>query len=182
MSSRRRLVAMVGNPNAGKTTLFNALTGSRQKVANYPGVTVERVSSQMRLGDDIVECVDIPGIYSLTAASEDERVATSAILAKDNPPDLCVIVLDGTNLERHLFLFTQIAEAGLPVVIAVTMTDRLEAHGKELSIAALRGAWRRLRRRDRAQRERNRRAEDGDSPESPGTKATGVRLRFAGGP
>jgi len=128
---------MVGNPNAGKTTLFNALTGARQKVANYPGVTVERVSSQMRLGDETVECIDIPGIYSLTAASEDERVATAAILTKENPPDLCVIVLDGTNLERHLFLFTQIAEAGLPVVVAVTMTDRLEAKGQELSIAAL---------------------------------------------
>jgi len=74
-----RLVAIVGNPNAGKTTLFNALTGSRQKVGNYPGVTVERVSGPLQLASGSVECVDIPGLYSMSPVSEDERVAVAAV-------------------------------------------------------------------------------------------------------
>ncbi|HJP84020.1 MAG TPA: FeoB small GTPase domain-containing protein, partial [Fimbriimonadaceae bacterium] len=105
-------VAVVGNPNAGKTTLFNALTGSHQKVGNYPGVTVERVSGKLKLGELTVNCVDIPGLYSLKAVSEDERVAVDAITGSDpeSPrPDLLVCVVDASNLERNLFLYSQIA-------------------------------------------------------------------------
>lgn len=126
------MVAVVGNPNAGKTTLFNALTGSRQKVGNYPGVTVERVSADLRLGDLKVECVDIPGLYSLQPVSEDERVAAEAIQAN---PDVLVCVVDATNLERNLFLYSQLADLHDPVVVALTMVDRLVARGETVDTA-----------------------------------------------
>jgi ferrous iron transport protein B len=131
----RPLVAFVGNPNAGKTTLFNGLTGSRQKVANYPGVTVERLTGVMRLGAQAIECVDVPGLYSMEPVSEDERVAAAAL--RDDEPDVVVCVIDATNLERNLFLYTQIAELGRPTVVALTMVDRLAAQGRSLNFAAL---------------------------------------------
>jgi len=138
VATRRPLVAIVGNPNAGKTTLFNSLTGSRQKVGNYPGVTVEKVVGDLKLGDRTVDCVDVPGLYSLKAQSEDERVAAEVLLATGpSRPDLVVYVLDVTNLERNLFLLTQILERGLPTIVAATMTDRLESKGKQLELELL---------------------------------------------
>ncbi|MBC8063289.1 MAG: ferrous iron transport protein B [Chlorobia bacterium] len=134
-AKRIRTVAIVGNPNAGKTTLFNALTGSHQKVGNYPGVTVERVSGTLKLDGESASCIDIPGLYSLSAVSEDERVAVDAIqgaVEGDSKPDLLVCVLDASNLERNLFLYSQIAELGIPTVVALTMMDRLER--KRLSL------------------------------------------------
>ncbi|RYG36228.1 ferrous iron transporter B, partial [bacterium] len=128
-------VAVLGNPNAGKTTLFNGLTGSRQKVGNYPGVTVERVSGVLKLGDLRAELVDIPGLYSLTPISEDERVAVQAL--QNDKPDLVVCVMDATNLERNLFLFSQLAEMGVPTVVALTMVDRLDALGEDIDIPGL---------------------------------------------
>lgn len=122
-------VAIVGNPNAGKTTLFNALTGSRQKVGNYPGVTVEQVSGSLKLPSQTVHCIDIPGLYSLTAVSEDEKIAISAIkgqIAGHAKPDLLICVLDASNLERNLFLYSQIAELEIPMVVALTMVDRVQ--------------------------------------------------------
>jgi ferrous iron transport protein B len=133
-------VALVGNPNAGKTTLFNALTGSHQKVGNYPGVTVERVSGHLRLDGRQVECVDVPGLYSLQAVSEDERVAVEAIYGRvggEGRPDLLVCVVDATNLERNLYLYSQLAEAGFPVVVALTMVDRLRARGDDVDLAKM---------------------------------------------
>ncbi len=132
------LVIVAGNPNAGKTTLFNSLTGSTQKVANYPGVTVESVEGQYTFAGETIRCVDVPGLYSLKAASEDERVATDVILGRqEGKPELVVYVLDATNLERNLFLFTQIAESQVPMVIALTMPDRLQARGKKVDLERL---------------------------------------------
>lgn len=134
------LVALVGNPNAGKTTLFNALTGSHQKVGNYPGVTVERVSGTLRLEGREVECLDVPGLYSLQAVSEDERVALEVIKGSfegARRPNLLVCVLDATNLERNLYFYHQIAEEGIPTVVALTMVDRLKSNGSELDLPRL---------------------------------------------
>ncbi len=135
-----KLVAIVGNPNAGKTTLFNSLTGSFQKVGNYPGVTVEKVSGYLKFDDLSVEVIDVPGLYSLTPVSEDERVAAEVIhgeAAGVQPPDLLVCVIDAGNLERNLYLYTQVAEVGRPTIVALTMVDRVKRHGKEIDISRL---------------------------------------------
>lgn len=129
---KRAVVAVVGNPNSGKTSLFNALTGSKQKVANYPGVTVERVSAELVVDGWHVECIDVPGLYSLEAQSADEQVAVDAIAGvTDVKPDLLVCVVNASNLERNLFLFSQLAELETPVVVALTMTDVLAKDGLE---------------------------------------------------
>lgn len=133
--SHHCVVALVGNPNTGKTSLFNGLTGSNQKVANYPGVTVERVSSVKHLADREVEFVDVPGIYSLDPVSEDERVAVSEIT--ENKPCLLVYVVAANNIERNLFLFSQLAEHDLPIVVALTMSDIAERRGNRIDIAKL---------------------------------------------
>ncbi len=136
-----QFVAIVGNPNAGKTTLFNALTGSKQKVGNYPGVTVERVSASLSLDDGVVECVDIPGLYSLEAQSADEQVAVDAIFGRgpDPKPTLIVCVVNAANLERNLYLFSQLADFELPVVVALTMVDVLQRDGKAIDPVKLAG-------------------------------------------
>lgn len=133
------VVAIVGNPNAGKTTLFNSLTGSHQKVGNYPGVTVERIVGQLRLEGEPVEVIDIPGLYSLNPQSEDERVAAATIAGTldGHKPDLVVCVVDAGNLERNLFLFTQVAEFGIPTLVALTMVDRVQAEGRNLDLSRL---------------------------------------------
>lgn len=133
-------MAIVGNPNAGKTTLFNSLTGAHQKVGNYPGVTVEKIAGDLKLPTGIVECIDVPGLYSLTPASEDERVAVDVVEGRSpgtRKPDLLVCVVDAANLERNLYLFTQLADAKLPVVVALTMMDRVLKQGSELDLVKL---------------------------------------------
>ncbi len=137
--SSHRLVALVGNPNAGKTTLFNALTGSTQKVGNYPGVTVEKVTGLLHLQSGLVDCVDVPGLYSLRPVSEDEHVAAAVIegVQEGRLPDLLVVVIDGTNLERNLYLYSQIVETRLPTLVVLTMTDRLKASGKQVDLQRL---------------------------------------------
>ena len=131
---------MVGNPNSGKTTVFNSLTGSRQKVGNYAGVTVEKVSGTLKLPSGNVECVDVPGLYSMVAVSEDEHVAADVIRGvgqEHRLPNLLVCVMDATNLERNLYLFSQIADLGIPALVALTMTDRLKAAGKSIDLKEL---------------------------------------------
>ncbi len=135
----RPLVAVIGNPNAGKTTLFNALTGSHQKVGNYAGVTVERVSGLLRLPSGTVDCLDVPGMYSLRAQSEDERVAADSALGQNGQPrpDLLIVVIDASNLERNLYLFSQLAEAKTPTLVALTMVDRLAGRAEEIDLPRL---------------------------------------------
>jgi ferrous iron transport protein B len=131
--TRQILVALAGNPNAGKTTLFNAITGLRQKVANYPGVTVERKEGMWRLSnEERALVIDLPGLYSLNASSPDEEIARDAMsgaAAGSQRPDVIIAVVDATNLERNLYLFTQVLEHGIPVVIALTMMDEAEKRG-----------------------------------------------------
>lgn len=124
-------VGLVGNPNCGKTTIFNALTGSRYKVANYPGVTVEKRCGCLKADGDI-EIVDLPGIYSLSSASLDEKIATQFLAGdlKDSPrANALVVVVDASNLERNLFLVSQLIDRELPMLIALNMTDVAEKRG-----------------------------------------------------
>lgn len=130
----------MGNPNAGKTTLFNSLTGSHQKVGNYAGVTVEKVTGQLVIDDLEIDCIDVPGLYSLSPVSQDERVAAEVIEGKSDgarKPDLLVCVVDSTNLERNLYFVSQLVETGLPIVIALTMVDRLSSLYRSLDIEQL---------------------------------------------
>ena len=123
-------VALVGNPNCGKTTLFNALTGLRQKVANYPGVTVEKKTGLWEAENSDFEIIDLPGSYSLISRSPDEAVVRDLLSGNsENPPDAALCVVDVTNLSRHLYLVGQIIELGRPVVVALTMTDEAERLG-----------------------------------------------------
>ncbi len=135
LGSRPLKVALAGNPNAGKTTIFNALTGAHHKVGNYPGVTVEkREGSRTRKGRRY-DFVDLPGIYSLTAYSIDEVVARDFLL--DHRPDVIVNVMDSTNLARHLYLCLQFQELGIPVIGALNMSDEAEAKGIKVDEKAL---------------------------------------------
>jgi ferrous iron transport protein B len=135
------LVAMVGNPNAGKSALFNALTGARQKVGNYPGVTVERHSGRLALEDGRpVELVDLPGAYSLDPASPDERVTRDVVTgaqAGERLPDALLVVVDASNLDNHLRFAMQLIALGLPVVVALNMVDLAERDGLVLDPAVL---------------------------------------------
>ncbi len=125
--NRRFTVALAGNPNSGKSTIFNALTGARQHIGNYPGVTVEKKVGTFRYGDTDIEVVDLPGTYSLTAHSAEELVARDEIL--DGEVDLVVDVVDASNLERNLYLATQFMELGVPLILAFNMSDVAEARG-----------------------------------------------------
>ncbi|MCL2299038.1 MAG: 50S ribosome-binding GTPase, partial [Firmicutes bacterium] len=124
-------VALIGNPNCGKTTLFNALTGGNQFVGNWPGVTVERKEGFVRAQKDL-RILDLPGIYSLTPYSPEEIVARDALTGKD-PPDAVLNIVDGTHLERSLYLTVQLLELGLPVVVAVNCADVLKRRGDRFS-------------------------------------------------
>jgi ferrous iron transport protein B len=137
--ARALVVALAGNPNAGKTSIFNALTGLRQKVANYPGVTVERKEGVWSLAPDLphASLIDLPGLYSLDAASIDEQIARDVLTGSmnDTPaPDVIVAVVDATNLERNLYLVTQLLETGRPVVVALTMVDLAERAKLEINV------------------------------------------------
>ncbi|TCM18023.1 ferrous iron transport protein B [Novosphingobium sp. PhB165] len=139
--SRQRKIALVGNPNAGKSALFNALTGARQKIANYPGVTVERKSGRMVLPTgEPVEMTDLPGAYGLDATSPDEEV-TAKVIAGHFPgeaaPDVLVVVLDASNLEQHLVFAQEILALGKPTVVALNMVDLAERDGLVLDPAVL---------------------------------------------
>ncbi len=133
--------ALVGNPNAGKSALFNALTGARQKIANYPGVTVERKAGRLVLPSGApVELVDLPGSYSLDPSSPDEEVTRSVVMgefAGEAQPDVLVIVLDAANLEQHLVLAQELIGLGRPTVVALNMVDLAERDGLVIDPAAL---------------------------------------------
>jgi ferrous iron transport protein B len=122
----RITVALLGNPNTGKTTLFNALAGLRQRVGNYPGVTVETKKGQMTCAGQVIDLIDLPGTYSLAPRSPDEMLAVDVILGqqkKEPRPDVLLVILDASNLDRNLYLATQALELGVPVVVALNMMD-----------------------------------------------------------
>lgn len=133
------VIALVGNPNSGKTSLFNVLTGSNQKVGNYPGVTVERVTGKLRIGETNTSIVDVPGLYSMRPVSVDEEVAADVIggLGSEGQPNVLVCVLDASNLERNLFFFSQLLGAQIPTVVALTMTDVVKGDGREVNAERL---------------------------------------------
>ena len=139
--TRLRTAALVGNPNCGKSALFNVLTGARQKIANYPGVTVERKSGRFTLpSGEPVELDDLPGSYALDAASPDEEVTRRVVLGEfegEARPEVLVIVLDAANLEQHLVFAQELIELGRPVVVALNMVDLAERDGLVLDPAAL---------------------------------------------
>ena len=127
-------IALAGNPNSGKTTLFNALTGANQYVGNWPGVTVEKKEGKLKNNKD-VSLVDLPGIYSLSPYTQEEVVARNFLI--DERPDAILNIVDGTNIERNLYLTTQLLELGIPVVIAVNMMDVVRKRGDKISVEAL---------------------------------------------
>ena len=137
---RRYLIAVIGNPNTGKTTLFNALTGLSQHTGNYPGVTVESALGELTIEGDRFLAVDLPGTYSLAPRAPDEMLAVSVLFGhgKDIPaPDVVLCVLDATNLDRNLYLLTQVLETGRPVVVALTMMDLAQKQGIVIDVEAL---------------------------------------------
>jgi ferrous iron transport protein B len=128
-------IALAGNPNAGKTTIFNALTGLRQHTGNWPGKTVEKKEGEFEHEDLTVNIVDLPGTYSLTAYSPEEIIARDYII--EEHPDVVINVVDATNLERNLYLTVQILELDVPVVLALNMTDDLLRDGAKINIQQL---------------------------------------------
>ncbi|WP_462163195.1 ferrous iron transport protein B [Pseudoalteromonas xiamenensis] len=130
-------VALVGNPNCGKTTLFNRLTGAKQKVGNWPGVTVERKTGELKLANDMAELIDLPGLYSIEQLEpgQDEQIAIDFL--KSHEADLIINVVDAANLERNLVLTTQLKELGTPIVVVANMLDVAQQRGKDISVEKL---------------------------------------------
>ena len=127
-------IALAGNPNSGKTTLFNALTGANQYVGNWPGVTVEKKEGKLKKSDDVT-ITDLPGIYSLSPYTLEEVVARNYLVGER--PNAILNIVDGTNLERNLYLTTQLVELGIPVVVAINMMDLVRKNGDKLNTAEL---------------------------------------------
>lgn len=123
-------IALAGNPNCGKTTLFNGLTGSNQFVGNWPGVTVEKKEGRLKGSKDTI-IMDLPGIYSLSPYTLEEVVTRNYLIQER--PDVILNIIDGTNLERNLYLTTQLMELGIPVVVAVNMMDIVAKNGDKLN-------------------------------------------------
>lgn len=136
--ARTFTVALIGNPNTGKSTLFSGLVGVHQQVGNYPGVTVEKKTGRMTFAGLAFEVIDLPGLYSLAPRSRDEMVAVDLLLNRraDQPPvDVVLCIVDASNLQRHLYLLSQVRELGLPIVVAVNMLDVAESRGVQLDMA-----------------------------------------------
>jgi len=133
--SAQHTIALAGNPNAGKSTVFNALTGARQHVGNWPGKTVEKKEGLWKHGGVEFEVVDLPGTYSLTAYSMEEIIARDYIV--DGRPDVVVAVVDAANLERNLYLVVQIIEMGARVVVALNMSDIADSRGLKIDLPKL---------------------------------------------
>ena len=128
-------IVLAGNPNSGKTTVFNALTGARQHVGNYPGVTVEQIIGSFKTGDYEIEVTDLPGTYSLTANSPEELIARDVIITER--PEVVVNVVDASNLERNLFLTLQFMELDVPMVIVLNMIDNARDKGIKIDTERL---------------------------------------------
>jgi ferrous iron transport protein B len=140
MSIQNITVALIGNPNVGKTSLFNQLTGLNQQVGNYPGITVEKKLGFSKLPNNIkANILDLPGTYSLNASSIDENVVIELLLNKNDKlfPDVAVVVTEVENLKRNLLLFTQIKDLELPTILVINMADRMKAKGISLDVPLL---------------------------------------------
>jgi small GTP-binding protein len=135
LSKKQIVVALAGNPNSGKTTVFNNLTGARQHVGNWPGVTVEKKEGSCSFSGYDIKVVDLPGVYSLTAYSPDEVVARNFII--DENPDVVVDIVDASNLERNFYLAVQIMEMGVPLILALNMMDEVEAKRYRIDLKAI---------------------------------------------
>ncbi|HBR53817.1 MAG TPA: ferrous iron transporter B, partial [Flavobacteriaceae bacterium] len=138
--ARQINVALIGNPNTGKTSVFNKLTGLNQKVGNYPGITVEKKQGICKLDRGVkAHIIDLPGTYSLNASSLDENVVIELLLNKNDKdfPDVAVVVADVENLKRNLLLFTQIKDLGIPTILAINMADRMKRKAISIDIEAL---------------------------------------------
>jgi small GTP-binding protein len=135
MVKKEITIALAGNPNSGKTTVFNNLTGARQHVGNWPGVTVEKKEGTCNYQGYHIKVVDLPGVYSLTAYSPDEVIARNFIV--EGKPDAVVDIVDASNLERNLYLAVQILEMGTPLIIALNMMDMAESRGYRIDVDAL---------------------------------------------
>ena len=142
-------IALAGNPNCGKTTLFNALTGSNQFVGNWPGVTVEKKEGKLK-GHKDVTITDLPGIYSLSPYTLEEVVARNYLI--NERPDAILNIVDGTNIERNLYLSTQLMELGIPVIMAVNMMDIVEKMVTRFILTSWQKAWMRSSRNLRIKR------------------------------
>ena len=128
-------IALIGNPNSGKTTLFNKLTGSNHYVGNWPGVTVEKMEGRIHHQQHIIDVVDLPGVYSLSPYTLEEKIARAFIL--EQKPDVVLNIVDATTLERSLYLSLQLIELGYPVVVALNMMDEAEQRGMKIDAAVL---------------------------------------------
>jgi ferrous iron transport protein B len=138
--ARQINVALIGNPNTGKTSVFNRLTGLNQQVGNYPGITVEKKQGICKLDRGLkAHIIDLPGTYSLNASSLDENVVIELLLNKHDKdfPDVAIVVADVENLKRNLLLFTQIKDLGIPTILAINMADRMKRKAISIDIAAL---------------------------------------------
>ena len=140
MTEKNIKVALIGNPNVGKTSIFNALTGLNQKVGNYPGITVEKKIGHCKLSNDLkAEIIDLPGSYSLNANSMDEEVAVSILLNKNGEyyPDVVAVICDVENLKQNLLIFSQIKDLNLPVILVINMADRMKKKGISIDVSLL---------------------------------------------
>ena len=130
-----RVIALAGNPNTGKSSIFNMLTGAKQHVGNWPGKTVERVDGRFTQEGEEFDLVDLPGTYSLNASSPEEMIARDFLVGGE--PDAAVVVVDAANLERNLYLAIQVLEIGVPTVVAVNMSDVARSRGLEIDLRVL---------------------------------------------
>ena len=140
MAQKEIKVALIGNPNTGKTSVFNQLTGMHQQVGNYPGITVEKKVGVCKLSEEVkATIIDLPGTYSLNASSIDENVVIELLMNRkdENFPDVVVVVTEVENLKRNLLLFTQIKDLELPTLLVINMSDRMQLKGIELDIPFL---------------------------------------------
>jgi len=129
------VIALAGNPNTGKSSIFNMLTGAKQHVGNWPGKTVERVDGRFTQDSEEFDLVDLPGTYSLNASSPEEMIARDFLVGGE--PDAAVVVVDAANLERNLYLAIQVLEIGVPTVVAVNMSDVARSRGLEIDLRVL---------------------------------------------